>query len=433
VSAAAADQALSFLSSFDEAAESAAAETSAAEADAHMRSAGEQSCSPSSALLLIPVDASGHWGRGGWFRALDNRSSLIGAQYELIGQMQDLHMGDVHVIDVPADQLRPPPPSDDQDQSSAAPPSPLHVALCVVLKRAKGQQYGAPSLQPEHLSVALRKLSGYAHRSCLSVHLPRLGKDDPNIGWYGIERLLRKHVVGRGVSTFVYYFARRRPQYRSPVKNQLSRTHTAGGGGGSAVQRATSFLQRNDSTAQAAAAASTAVPFAAAAPTPMDLTDEAASSGNDVPATAAGATAAAAAEDGLAQPSLGHQLSDLSQFVDIFTGCVIYLHRGGGSAAAESSPAASSASSSSSSLLMSDSDARLVTRFLSAYDGEVSDVLSPRVTHIVSCEAYLTPELLRLKAQASSRVRVVQLAWVEQCVMQGRLDDSIKLQVPMNA
>jgi hypothetical protein len=166
----------------------------------------------------------------------------------------------------------------------------------------------------------------------------------------------------------------------------------------------------------------------------MDLTDEDASSGNDVPATAAGPTAAAAADDGLAQPSLGHQLSDLSQFVDIFTGCVIYLHRGGGAAAAESSSAASSSSSSSSSSLpMRDSDARLVTRFLSAYDGEVSDVLSPRVTHIVSCEPFLTPELLRLKAQASSRVRVVQLAWVEQCVMQGRLDDSTKLQVPMNA
>jgi hypothetical protein len=439
-SAAAADQALSFQSSFDEAAESAAAETSATEADAHMRSAGEQSCSPASALLLIPVDASGHWGRGGWFRALDNRSSLIGAQYELIGQMEDLHMGDVHVIDVASDQLRPTPPSDEQGESSAAPSASLHVALCVVLKRAKGQQYGAPSLQPEHLSIALRKLSGYAHRVGLSVHLPRLGKDDPNIGWYGIERLLRKHVVGRGVSTFVYYFARRRPQYRSPVKNQLSRTHTAGGGGGggggSFAQRATSFLQRNDSTAlaAAAAAASTAVPSAAATPTPMDLTDEDASSGNDVPATAAGPTAAAAADDGLAQPSLGHQLSDLSQFVDIFTGCVIYLHRGGGAAAAESSSAASSSSSSSSSSLpMRDSDARLVTRFLSAYDGEVSDVLSPRVTHIVSCEPFLTPELLRLKAQASSRVRVVQLAWVEQCVMQGRLDDSTKLQVPMNA
>ena len=41
--------------------------------------------SSSSALVFVPVDASGRWGKGGLFRALDNRSSLPGAQYELMG------------------------------------------------------------------------------------------------------------------------------------------------------------------------------------------------------------------------------------------------------------------------------------------------------------------------------------------------------------
>ena len=80
---------------------------------------------------------------------------------------------------------------------------------------------------------------------------------------------------------------------------------------------------------------------------------------------------------------------------------------------------------------MSDADVRLLSRFLSAYDGEVSDVVTPRVTHIVTAEPFLTPELLALKKAASQRVRVVQLAWVEQCVLKGQLDDSTKMQVGM--
>ena len=37
-----------------------------------------------------------------------------------------------------------------------------------------------------------------------SVHLPRIGHSTPHFNWYGTERLIRKHLVMRRISTFVY-------------------------------------------------------------------------------------------------------------------------------------------------------------------------------------------------------------------------------------
>src|SRR5689334_943210 len=77
----------------------------------------------------------------------------------------------------------------------------------------------------------------------------------------------------------------------------------------------------------------------------------------------------------------GPQISDLAQFNDIFTGCLIYIHK---------STPASSPSSSSASTQISATDERLLSRFIAAYDGETTSTPSPRVTHILTTEPYLT-------------------------------------------
>ena len=102
----------------------------------------------------------------------------------------------------------------------------------------------------------------------------------------------------------------------------------------------------------------------------------------------------------------------LFQFQDVFSGCVIFLYRG---SATKNSDAAGTGSNPAVAT-MSDSDARLLSRFIAAYDGEVSDSVTARVTHahLVTTEPFLTPRLIALRRQSAPRAAVVQLAWVEQ-------------------
>jgi len=37
-----------------------------------------------------------------------------------------------------------------------------------------------------------------------SVHMPRIGHNTPGFNWYGIERLIHKHLSSRGIPTYVY-------------------------------------------------------------------------------------------------------------------------------------------------------------------------------------------------------------------------------------
>lgn len=51
-------------------------------------------------LIVHCVDINGKWGSGGVFSALDRLSNGIGKQYELADKMKDLHLGDVHIINI---------------------------------------------------------------------------------------------------------------------------------------------------------------------------------------------------------------------------------------------------------------------------------------------------------------------------------------------
>lgn len=48
----------------------------------------------------------------------------------------------------------------------------------------------------------------FKNRKCLfspaTIHLPRIGYNTPSFNWYGTERLLRKHLVCKGIQTSVY-------------------------------------------------------------------------------------------------------------------------------------------------------------------------------------------------------------------------------------
>ena len=51
------------------------------------------------AWILHSVDSGGRWGRGGIFSVLDSLSFDVSDAYEKAGKVQDLHCGDVHLVE----------------------------------------------------------------------------------------------------------------------------------------------------------------------------------------------------------------------------------------------------------------------------------------------------------------------------------------------
>jgi len=377
----------------------AASSTSAASA-----AASSSVAVPPIAIVLAPVDASGRWGKGGLFRALDQLSTLISASYELAAEMDDLKMGDVHVLELNEDMLQP--SNRPVTVTHRIPKHRLHVALSVALKRDKHQQYGPPSLHGDSLATCLKKIALFSmrHRD-LTLHLPRLGgtNDGSSCSWYGIERMLRKYFIQRGIDVYVYYYQRNRPQYQSPAKQAMERSLSNGVARGESqhVQRNLSFdtssqIRRSDSDDDDELAAAIAASL-------EEQKSHATAASSAAPSTAA-AAAAVASDD-----------VDLDAFKDIFTGKLIYIDR----------PDQSEASTSGDSTYTSSADEeRLLTRYLTAYDGEVSSMMTPDVTHVVTAQPFLTPRVSKLLQQAAPDARVVKVGWVQSCVNKGSIDDS---------
>ena len=136
------------------------------------------------AVILACVDNSGVWGTRGFFKSLSSLSSTIGNSYVLAGAMDDLHLGDAHLIDIST-------------------PSKLHfVALLVCQKRKKSEVSG---ILYDSFASAILSVREFALEKQLSVHCPRLGHGTANFNWYGIERLLKRYFLPQ-VETTVYYF-----------------------------------------------------------------------------------------------------------------------------------------------------------------------------------------------------------------------------------
>jgi hypothetical protein len=155
-------------------------------------------------IVLCFVDDSGRWPAAGFFRSLSAASAAPQAAYEAAGTHGDLASGDAHLVECGGDG--------GGDGGGAQ----TFVCLLVVLERPR--RGGPPALSLTALAEALPKVAAAAAARQASVHSPRLpgrttlaGPATNALGfsanaWYGVERLLKKHVVGRRVPTTVYYF-----------------------------------------------------------------------------------------------------------------------------------------------------------------------------------------------------------------------------------
>ncbi|XP_064600679.1 chromodomain-helicase-DNA-binding protein 1-like [Liolophura sinensis] len=146
------------------------------------------------AIIIHCADDSGKWGAGGVFTAIDARSAIPKAHYELAGDMKDLALGDAHLISLDDVQKR----ENGQD----------FLGLLIVQHRDRHSQLSGIKLTA--LSKALEKISRVAKRKNASVHLPRIGYNTPGFNWYGTERLIGKHLVSKHIPTFIYYYPRKR-------------------------------------------------------------------------------------------------------------------------------------------------------------------------------------------------------------------------------
>ncbi|KAF8566232.1 hypothetical protein P879_09618, partial [Paragonimus westermani] len=178
---------------------------------------------PTPAFVCLTVDQSGSWPESGFFRALARRTLVPKKAYELSSTMEDLNLGDCHLVPVfpnPADNSVTLSIRTFNDvlliADSAHQKLPVDINFCGLLvaqrHSRRSQSYGdPPELLLDALERSLRSL-GKACR-CLkqcSVHVPHLGHGSRSFQWYSVERLLWKHLVERNrVPVYVYYYHRK--------------------------------------------------------------------------------------------------------------------------------------------------------------------------------------------------------------------------------
>ncbi|XP_055817519.1 probable helicase CHR10 isoform X1 [Solanum dulcamara] len=157
--------------------------------------------SPSEPTIIFScVDTSGSWGHGGMFDALARLSTSVPTAYERASEFGDLHLGDLHLIEITEDLAK------GSDSSHA----PQWVALAVVQSYNPRRKVPRGNISIPDLERCLSKASYSAAQNSASIHMPRIGYQDGSdrSEWYTIERLLRKYAALHGINIFVYYFRR---------------------------------------------------------------------------------------------------------------------------------------------------------------------------------------------------------------------------------
>ncbi|XP_062412778.1 chromodomain-helicase-DNA-binding protein 1-like [Sardina pilchardus] len=303
------------------------------------------------AIIVHCVDDSGRWGRGGLFTALELRSDEPHKQYELAGDMKDLELGNVLFFPIDDKQSR----LDGKD----------HLALIVAQTRDKANNLSGIRLSA--LDDGLRKISKVAKEKRASVHLPRIGHATKAFNWYGTERLIRKHLVTRGIPTSIYYYRR-----------------------ASSASTSASSSTPSTSARPPAGHRSVSPPAQTALPSPPDSPASPASRRSSSPEGAArgdgSAEPAGSSHDSAAAAATTFSLSDFMSGVRVF----FYN--------------------------MAASDKKRLSRHLIAYDGDEEDIMSSNVTHIVAevdNPAY-TQELRELVHHYPQAV-AVHKSWLESC------------------
>ncbi|KAL8500266.1 hypothetical protein ACS0TY_020030 [Phlomoides rotata] len=157
--------------------------------------------SPSEATIIFScVDNSGNWGHGGMFDALARVSAAVPNAYERASEFGDLHLGDLHLIEI----------TEDGGDSSAHTNTRQWVALAVVQSYNQKRKVPRSSISTADLEVCLAKASFSAAQHSASIHMPRInyqhGTDRSE--WYTVERLIRKYAAMYGISIYVYYYRR---------------------------------------------------------------------------------------------------------------------------------------------------------------------------------------------------------------------------------
>ncbi|KAJ0970603.1 hypothetical protein J5N97_018562 [Dioscorea zingiberensis] len=161
-------------------------------------------CLSEPAIIFCCVDTSGKWGLGGMFNSLAALSSSIPDAYHQAFKCGDLHMGDLHLIELTG--------SDGDTSTYFA--APLSVALAVVQSHNPRRRVPRSSISLSDLEKCLAKASFTAAQKSASIHLPRIGSRSV---MYTVERLLRKYSAMHGIKIYVYYF--RRPSEEKPQQS----------------------------------------------------------------------------------------------------------------------------------------------------------------------------------------------------------------------
>ncbi|KAK4488544.1 hypothetical protein RD792_004308 [Penstemon davidsonii] len=146
-------------------------------------------CPSGPTVIFSCVDNSGNWGRGGLFDALTRLSATIPSAYERAAEFGDLHLGDLHLIEITEDHN-----------------APQWVALAVVQSHNPRRKVPRSNISIDDLEVCLAKASFSASQKSASIHMPRIGYQDGSdrSEWYTVERLLRKYAAMYGVNIYVY-------------------------------------------------------------------------------------------------------------------------------------------------------------------------------------------------------------------------------------
>nr|XP_043622310.1 probable helicase CHR10 [Erigeron canadensis] len=156
-------------------------------------------CPSEPSVIFSCVDDSGNWGHGGMFDALAKLSSQIPSAYERASEFRDLHLGDLHLIDI----------TGEHEENQTANARQL-VALAVVQTYNSRRKVLRSSISIPELEQCLSKASFSAAQNSASIHMPRIGYQDGSdrSEWYSVERILRKYAALYGIKIFVYYFRR---------------------------------------------------------------------------------------------------------------------------------------------------------------------------------------------------------------------------------
>ncbi|XP_063150649.1 chromodomain-helicase-DNA-binding protein 1-like isoform X2 [Candoia aspera] len=140
------------------------------------------------AIIVHTVDDSGHWGRGGLFTALGNRSDKPKKIYELAGKMKDLTLGGTLLFCI-----------DDKESRNKG-----TDLLALIVAQHRDHSNNLSGIKLPALEEGLKKIYRAAKKKNASIHLPRIGYSTKGFNWYGTERLIRKYLGSRGIPTFVY-------------------------------------------------------------------------------------------------------------------------------------------------------------------------------------------------------------------------------------